>query len=106
MNKPHIFIQRVAQAIWSADPTAGEAWQYVGDQRREGYYAQARAALAAMKVPGGDIHDAGAFSEWQAKPPKFYLNTDHALCVEWNAVNPTGMWDCMIDAALALPDTA
>lgn len=39
----------VAQEIWAGDPGASQGWQYIGDQKREAYYAQARRAIAVVR---------------------------------------------------------
>ena len=63
-----------------------------------------RAVLQAIREPSNAMHNAGAFSEHQSRPPKIVVGEEGALSVEWRPANPSGLFTVMIDALLAEPD--
>ena len=72
-------VERVARAMWDRLAEDG-SWAKIGKAGQDAMRASARAAIAAMRIPSGDMIEAG---------------------LDWQLDGWRSTWEHMIDAALA-----
>jgi hypothetical protein len=99
-------IKRAAWALEEAlSPAIMRVWGNPDSEAIEpdDFVKGVRAVLEAIRKPTSAMHNAGAFSAAQATPPTIKISeeTGALYLTGYRGANPTGMWEAMIDAALA-----
>lgn len=89
----------IEQAARALAQDAGCEWIEGGSHAF--WIGQARAVIQSLMEPTVAVHNAGAFSDAQSKPPHFVVGEQGSIRLEWHPADPTGIWKAMLTHILS-----